>query len=186
MYTGPIMRTYGSMDQYQSDAANMARFGYQVMNVQRDKVTDGCGLTAILIFGLLLAPVCIGLLILLLLPTAFTTRITVHYYYTGIAAPIPHQTIPPGGYYPQQVPPSVPAPVTRQLQPSMWRDGNLQSDSDERGTSAFGGLARYVDQVRFEFGNLPPRNRIVTIVVCVILLAFVIMVMAVLVQAVIQ
>ena len=85
MYTGPIMRTYETYAHYQYDSAQMARYGYQVMNVQSDKVTNGCWLTTILIFGLLLTPVCIGLLILLLLPTAFSTRLTV--YYIPAAAP---------------------------------------------------------------------------------------------------
>ena len=108
MYTGPIMRTYASYQQYQQDAAQMARYGFQVMNVQSDNVTDGCLLTALLIIGLLLTPICIGLLVLLLIPTAFSTRLTAYY----VPAALPPAYPPFRGYAPPVAPPAIPAPVT--------------------------------------------------------------------------
>jgi hypothetical protein len=165
VYTGPIMRTYGSMYQYRDDAANMARFGYQVMNVQEDKVTNGCALAAILIIGLLLTPVCIGIIVLLFLPTAFGSRITAHYYYAGIAGDGPQRELPPPSYYPQKTlpPPNVPARVTVQLQPAARGNGNRLHDDYDRGPSGFAGLSGLVDQLRYWYGNLTPGYRALVI-----------------------
>lgn len=149
MYTGPIMRTYDTYGHYQYDSAQMARYGYQVMNVQSDKVTNGCWLTTILIFGLLLTPVCIGLLILLLLPTAFSTRLTV--YYISAAVPPAYQQQQVGGYAPPAIPPAIPAPVTVPLTDSWARYGQSAQAYPSTGptpTPTSQPWAGYVDKAR--------------------------------------
>src|SRR5260370_25355817 len=89
----------------------MGAYGYHAVNVDRQSVTNGLALTLILIFGLLLAPLCIGLIILCFLPTAFSTKYVVSYigqqYMGGYAQSMqpyaggyPHQ--PYAGGYPQQ------------------------------------------------------------------------------------
>lgn len=106
MYPGPLVRTYSSYSQYELDKANMAQFGFYPTSVQKDRVTDGCLLTVLLIIGLLLTPVCIGLVILLFIPTAFSTRVTA-YYSQPIRPPAypSYQGLPPHS-------PGYPAPVT--------------------------------------------------------------------------
>lgn len=106
MYPGPLVRTYSSYAQYENDAANMAQFGIYATSVQKDRVTDGCVLTAILIIGLLLTPVCIGLLILLFIPKAFSTRVTVYY-----SQPLTPPTYPAHPALPSRQS-AYPAPVT--------------------------------------------------------------------------
>lgn len=56
MYMSPIVRTYYSMEQYRSDAGQMAAHGFQAVNVEPINETNGCLLTFLLITGLLLTP----------------------------------------------------------------------------------------------------------------------------------
>jgi hypothetical protein len=175
------------MYQYRDDAANMARFGYQVMNVQQDKITNGCTLTAILIIGLLLTPVCIGIVVLLFLPTAFSSRITAHYYYAGIAGDGPQRELPPPSYYPQTTlpPPNVPARVTVQLQPGARRNGSRSPDEYDRAPSGFTGPSGLADQLRYWYLNLTPGYRALVIAACVIALGCSLVFVVALIQAII-
>jgi hypothetical protein len=104
-YSAPIIRIYGSTSDYRRDAARMALFGFHVATVQTDRATHGFRLAAILLVGLALTPVLIGLLILLLLPLAFSIRITVQYVPALTSRPLPVIAM------------GVPAPLTRQLAP---------------------------------------------------------------------
>lgn len=98
MYAGPIVKTYYSLNAYRRDAALMTSYGYMSVNIEQFNMTDGLALTLILIFGLLLTPMCIGVVILCFLPMAFSKRWNVTY--------IPHSQIPGRAlpYAPQLLP----------------------------------------------------------------------------------
>lgn len=118
-YNEPIIRTYGSKSDYRRDAARMALFGFQVTKVQTERATHGLRLAAILIPGILLTPVLVGLLILLLLPLAFSIRVTVYYVPALSGPPLPVIAM------------GVPAPLTRQLMSGHPADGTAQDANDE-------------------------------------------------------
>lgn len=120
-YVAPILRTYHSTSQYQQDARLMAAYGYHVMNIEQRRDVDGLALTLLLIFGLLLTPVCVGIVILCFLPFAFSTYYNVSYVFQPLAAPygqllmpvlpqgrpsVPLGSMPPGSQAtpPQQAP----------------------------------------------------------------------------------
>lgn len=109
MYAGPIMRTYYSAGAYSQDAAIMASYGYRVVNIETYNETHGLALTLLLIFGLLLTPFCIGVVILCFLPFAFSKRFNVSYLYQ------PPQTLAPGPFpYSQPLaPPAYSQPLYR-------------------------------------------------------------------------
>jgi|GEM_PF-2366610 hypothetical protein len=127
MYTGPIVKTYYSLAHYRQDAANMAYYGYMPVNVEQLNTTNGLALTLILLFGLVLTPVCIGLIILCFLPFAFSKRWNVSYIQQAprmIAAsqplmlPQPYQS-PMSRPYQPHVPQPYQSPVSRPYQPPM-------------------------------------------------------------------
>jgi hypothetical protein len=95
MYTGPFVRTYYSMGAYRNDAARMQSQGYQAINVEQTNMTYGGRLTLILLFGLLLTPICIGVVILCFLPTAFAKKYNVTYLFQPSVAPSPSQPLTP-------------------------------------------------------------------------------------------
>lgn len=127
MYAGPIMRTYYSAAQYNQDAAVMATYGYRVVNLEEVSQTDGLALTLLLIFGLLLTPFCIGVVILCFLPLAFGKRYNVSYIFQPLPlqptiAPPYSQPLSPQAYsqplsrpYPQQYQPNVPPAYSQPL-----------------------------------------------------------------------
>ena len=79
MYAGPIVKTYYSAGAYHQDSALMAAYGYQAINIEQLNMTNGLAFTLILMFGLLLTPICIGVVILCFLPLAFSKRWNVTY-----------------------------------------------------------------------------------------------------------
>ncbi len=110
------------------------------MNLQADRETDGCALTAVLIIGLLLTPFLIGLLILLIgLPMSFHTRITA--YYIPVLA---------SGYQPAAgAPLGIPAPLTRPLLPGRSPQAYAAYAPSAPAAASGGGWMRsWVHQVR--------------------------------------
>lgn len=111
MYAGPIVKTYYSLEAYRRDSALMASYGYQAINIEQLSMTNGLALTLILIFGLLLTPFCIGVVILCFLPLAFSRRWNVSYI-PQLATPFPYAL-------PQMMPrPSL--PISQPLQPQPY------------------------------------------------------------------
>lgn len=106
MYVGPIVKTYYSVDAYQRDSALMASYGYQAVNIEQLNMTNGLALTLILIFGLLLTPICVGVVVLCFLPLAFSKRWNVSYIQQS-AIPMPYVApyiLPQAGQPPVQPP----------------------------------------------------------------------------------
>lgn len=99
----------------------MAAYGYRAVNLEEIGQTSGLGLTLILIFGLLLTPVCVGVVILCFLPLAFSKRYNVTYVFQ----PMPMQpAIAPPYSQPLSSPyqPTMPAysqPLEQPYQPNM-------------------------------------------------------------------
>lgn len=107
------------MGHYSQDAALMASYGYRAVNVEQYNETRGLLLTLLLIFGLLLTPLCIGVVILCFLPFAFTKRYNVSYVFQPpsvlpLPQPLPTQPFLPPSYsrplapLPYSQPPSQP------------------------------------------------------------------------------
>ena len=120
MYMSPIVRTYYSMEQYRSDAGQMqVRWrrmdSRRSMSSQSDE-TNGCLLTFLLITGLLLTPVCIGILFLLLIPAAFSKRYNVSYVYH----PTQSQPFIPPSYSRPLVPPAYRQPLAPPAMPTPY------------------------------------------------------------------
>lgn len=90
MYAGPIVKTYYSAGAYHQDSALMAAYGYQAINIEQLNMTNGLALTLILMFGLLLTPICIGVVILCFLPLAFSKRWNVTYIQHGQRRAFPY------------------------------------------------------------------------------------------------
>jgi hypothetical protein len=129
------MRTYYSPAQYNQDVAVMAAHGYRVVNLEEVSQTNGLALTLLLIFGLLLTPFCVGVVILCFLPLAFGKRYNVSYVFQPlpmrpvIASPY-SQPLQPSIYsqplsqpYPQPYQPTMPPgynqPLQQPYQPNM-------------------------------------------------------------------
>jgi hypothetical protein len=155
-YNDPVIRVYRSKSDYRRDAARMALFGFQVQNVQTDHATNGFRLASIVIVGLLLTPVLVGLLVLLLLPIAFSTRITVAYVPALSAPPLPVISM------------GIPAPLTRQLMPGRSADEAAQDAQDKTGERSRRGvlswLEDYLYQLRAFVESCSPLQRVVLLV----------------------
>jgi|SRR5690242_8165915 len=102
----PITRTYESYSACQQDIVLLSQYGYQAVSSASERTTDGLILTLILIFGLLLLPFCIGLIVLCFLPVAFSTRYIVQYAYMGPVV------------MPQMLQPAMPHPMLSMPQPA--------------------------------------------------------------------
>lgn len=114
----PIMRTYESYSACQQDIALLSQYGYQAVSSASERTTDGLILTLILIFGLLLLPFCIGLIVLCFLPVAFSTRYVVQYAYMGsVVMPQMLQPAMPRPMLPISQPAPMSRAVTRPLPP---------------------------------------------------------------------
>jgi hypothetical protein len=156
----PIIRTYGSKSDYRRDAARMALFGFQATKVQTDRATHGIRLAAILITGLLLTPALVGVLILLLLPMAFSIRVTVSYVPALSGPPLPVIAM------------GVPAPLTRQLMPDHPADGTAQDAKDEAPASnrhiVLSWVADYLHQARAFIESCSPLQRVALVVAALV------------------
>jgi hypothetical protein len=113
----PITRTYESYSACQQDIVLLRQYGYQAVSSASERTTDGLILTLILIFGLLLLPFCIGLLVLCFLPAAFSTRYVVQYAYMGPVVMQPMPLVP----QPTMPRPMLPMPQSASMSPAITR-----------------------------------------------------------------
>lgn len=190
MYPAPIVRTYGSWQQYQQDAAIMAASGYQAVNMEQRQQTNAAMFAFILIIGLLLTPACIGIFILLLLPTATSKYFNVSYVYQPAmphySQPLLQQpyTLPPQLPYaappaayptlpPYAAPPSQPQPLQLPLsQPPQALQPPPPPPQFAGGQRSTGNvLSGWVSSVRAFWQELSDVKRVLVVVAAVVLMA---------------